>query len=102
MIKLSVFKNIKENYFVKNIIKFSLFSGLILFCSHVFADGTDLLAGTDGDLIKTVTGTGKTYLYIAELIFASVSFIKTRNPTIFLGVLALSVGFNVMLKIAGV
>jgi len=70
---------------------------------HAFAaEGIDLLAGTDADLIKTITGTGKTYLYISELIIASVGFIKTRNPMIFLGILALSVGFNVLLKIAGV
>lgn len=103
MIPLSFLNKIKHNITFKKIIKFSLFSGLMLACTYVFADeGKDLLAGTDADLIKTVTGTGKTYLYIAEIVIASVGFIKTRNPTIFLGILALSVGFNVLLKIAGV
>ena len=88
---------------MKKVLKPILFLGLFFASMHVFAaDGQDLLAGTDGDLIKTVTGTGKTYLYLAELIFASVGFIKTRNPTVFLGIVGLSVGFNVLLKIAGV
>lgn len=102
MINLSYLNSIKRNTILRKIIKFSLLSGLMLACTYVFAaEGKDLLEGTDADLIKTVTGTGKTYLYIAEIIIASVGFIKTRNPTIFLGILALSVGFNVVLKIAG-
>jgi len=87
---------------IKNLMKIGLTLGLLIFCVSVFADGTDLLKDTDADLISTVKGTGKTYLYIAELVIASIGFVKTRNPTIFLGILALSVGFNVLLKIAGV
>lgn len=105
IIMLSQFqiKKIKRDSVIKNLIRFSLLTGLMLLCRHAFAaDGTDLLAGTDVDLIQTVKGTGKKYIYIAELIIASIGFIKTRNPTVFAGILALSVGFNVLLKVAGV
>lgn len=73
---------------------------LMLVCRHAFAaEGTDLLAGTETDLIATIKGTGKKFLYAAELIIATYGFVKTRQPSVFMGILALSVGFNILLKI---
>jgi hypothetical protein len=95
-------KNTTGSKEMRRILTIATTVSLLLLTSHVFAEGTDLLQGTDGDLISTVKGTGKVYLYIAELITASITFIGTRSPKAFLGVLILSVGFNVLLKIAGI
>jgi len=94
--------NHKEKRKLKNMIKLLVIPGLLLTCAHVFAEGTDLLAGTEADLVAVIKGTGKTYLYVAELIVASFLAVKTRNPGVFLGVLGLAAGFNILLKMAGV
>lgn len=87
---------------LKNLLQFIFIPALMLMSMHAFADGTDLLQGTDANLISTIKGTGKTYLYLAEIVVACAGYVKTRNPMIFLGILVLAVGFNVLLKIAGV
>jgi hypothetical protein len=103
MIQLPFINESKPSSLIKKLMKLSLLSGLMLACTYAFAaEGRDLLEGTDADLIKTIHGTGQTYLYVAEIIIAAVGFIKTRNPTMFFGILVLSIGFNVLLKIAGV
>lgn len=87
---------------IKRLIHCMLFPALAFLSLTCFAEGKDLLAGTSEDLIKTVGSSGKTYLYIAEMIICAASFIKTRNPLVFAGVLILAVGFNVIFKIAGI
>jgi len=83
----------------KKIMFLSVFSALSLYCLDALADtGRDLLAGTDADIMSTIQGTGKKYLYLSEAVLASVGYLKTRQATAFLGIAALSVGFNVLLK----
>ena len=83
----------------KKIVFLSLLSAFSLYCLDAFADtGRDLLAGTDADLLSTIQGTGKKYLYLTEVVLASVGYLKTRQATAFMGIAALSVGFNVLLK----
>ena len=86
-------------------LKMILTLALMIFSSHVFASlgaGTDLLEGTENDLIKTVKGSGKTYMYLAEIIVSVMTYIGTRSPKAFLGMIILSVGFNGLLKVAGI
>lgn len=78
---------------------------LMFFWSHAFADsGSDPLAGTDASLIATLgsNGTGRKFLYLVEGIFATVTFIKTKNPMLFSGVVAIAVFLNILFKVAGV
>ena len=87
---------------LRNLFQSGVVLAVLFMCMRAFADGTDLLAGTEADLVATVKGTGKTYLYVSELIVASYLAVKSRSPAVFLGVLALSAGFNILLKMAGV
>jgi hypothetical protein len=59
--------------------------------------GTDLLKGTESDLLKTIGGTGKRYLYLAEGILATLTGILTRNWMALTGVIVIAVFVNVML-----
>jgi hypothetical protein len=95
-------KNVMGNKKAKKWLSCLLFVGLTLTLGTVFADGTDLLAGTSADLAKTITGEGKKYLYLSELVVGAIGFIKTRNPAIFIGIIILSVGFNALLTIIGI
>ena len=99
MLSLLKRKSVKQK--IKKAAPYVLFSVLSLVCFSAFAEGHDLLAGTDADLATTIQGTGKKYLYLTEIVMASIGFIKTRQPSAFLGILALSVGLNVLLKFAG-
>ena len=99
---LNRFFSQKLNLTFKNFLHFFIISILMLTCLSVYAEGKDLLAGTESDLVSTIQGTGKKYLYIAEVVIASIGFVKTRNPSVFAGIIALAAGFNVLLKVAGV
>lgn len=77
---------------------------LVGFVTRVFATdavGTDLLSGTDDNLIATLKGTGKKYIYITEGIVALLTGIITRNWLVCTGVIIVAVFFNIMLKMAG-
>lgn len=78
---------------------------LMFLWSQAFADsGSDPLAGTDASLIATLgsNGTGRKFLYLVEGIFATVTFIKTKNPMLFSGVVAIAIFLNILFKVAGV
>lgn len=75
---------------------------IALFSLHAHAEGKDLLAGTSDDLKKTIQESGKFYIYMAEMVMCAVTFVKTRNPLVFAGIIVLSIGFNIIFKIAGV
>jgi len=68
--------------------------------THAFAD--DLLKGTETNLVDTLNGTGKKYLYIAEGLMSLLLYIKTKNVMLLVGILIVSIFFNIMLKMAGV
>lgn len=78
---------------------------LVLCCifglsTHALAN--DLLSGTEANLVDTLNGTGKKYLYIAEGIVSLLIYIKTKNVIALIGIMVVAIFFNVMLKIAGV
>ncbi|MCE3237368.1 MAG: TraA [Gammaproteobacteria bacterium] len=72
-----------------------------VFSADATTGGTDLLAGTENNLVATLKGTGKTYLYIAEGILSLAVFIKTKNLLILGGILVVACFFNILLKVAG-
>ncbi len=59
--------------------------------------GTDLLANTSADLVATVFGEGKRYIYLGEGLFALMAYIKTRNLMVFGGIFIVSVFLNSIL-----
>lgn len=75
---------------------------LLCVCTNVFADDTDILAGTATGLTNTLKGTGKTYLYIAEGILSLAAYIKTKNLLFLAGIVVVATFFNIMLKVAGI
>jgi hypothetical protein len=79
-----------------------LSTGLILLSMHAFADnGSDLLQGTDDSFWTTLKGTGKKYIYGTEFILAIAAYIKSKNLLVFVGVIAIAVFFNILLKFVG-
>ncbi len=75
---------------------------LIALTTHAFADsGSDLLQGTDTSFWTTLNGTGKKYIYGTEFILAVATYIKSKNLLVFVGVIAIAVFFNILLKFVG-
>lgn len=66
---------------------------------NVFAVGHDILAGTDTDLMATVQGSGRKYLYLAEGITSIAAYMKTRNFFVLGGILVVALAFNMLLKV---
>jgi hypothetical protein len=66
-----------------------------------FADGDDLLKGTDAAWWATFNGTGKNYLYAGEGVIALLGFIKTRNPGVLIGIVVVAIFINIVLYFAG-
>src|SRR5262245_12516842 len=77
-----------------------LFISLMLTCMHVFAE--DLLKGTETNLVDMINGTGKKYLYISEFVVACLAWVSQRTVKAFFGVVILSIGANIILKIGGI
>lgn len=76
--------------------------GILLgICTHAFADGTDVLAGTTGDATATIQNTGKKWLYLIEGITALGAYIKTKNIFVLGGVAVIAIFLNIVLKLAG-
>jgi hypothetical protein len=82
--------------------KFILLGCFIALSAHALAEsGNDLLQGTDSSFWKTLNGTGKKYIYGTEFILAVATYIKSKNLLVFLGVIAIAVFFNILLKFVG-
>ena len=75
--------------------------GLMSICLGAFADGDDLLKGTDASWWATFNGTGKNYLYAGEGVIALIAFMKTRNPGVLVGIVVVAVFINIVLYFAG-
>jgi hypothetical protein len=81
---------------------------LLLVCllgiiSTCFAEGSDLLDGTGGDLIATLMGSRfKMFVYIGEGLLSLIAFIKTKNPLILFGIIVVAFFFNLILHVSGV
>ncbi len=85
----------KAIFFIKMIVL-----GILLFwCGHAFADNADILQGTTGSAEATVKGSLLTYFYIAETIVAIVGYVVSRKPTVFLGIVILSLFVNVVFSV---
>ena len=103
--QLTYFKNLSRDavsFFnrkkVRQALKVMAVLSLVGLATQVFAAGTDLLAGTEQDLIETIKGTGKKYIYMAEGVIALVTYIATKNIFLFFGIVVISIFFNVFLK----
>lgn len=73
------------------------------FCSASFADFShngDLLAGTSDQLIATLKGSGKHYVYLAEGLLSLAAYIRTKNILVLFGIVVVAVFFNLILKIS--
>ena len=70
---------------------------------YAFADdtGTDLLTGTEANLLKTLSGTGMKFVYLAEGIVSLAAYIKTKNLLVLSGVIVVSVFFNILIHVVG-
>lgn len=91
----------KHRNSIKSFIKYACIPIALLLFSHAFAAGKDLLEGTTDDLSATILGKGKTFIYLAEIVLSIIVFLKTRNPAVFIGIIIITIGFNVMIKLAG-
>lgn len=92
-----------SNFFIlhhKSIYRFLSAIGLLAFCTSSFA--TDLLQGQAQDLVDTINGEGKIFIYIVELIISIAVYMKTSNLTKFMGVIAIAIFINIALTFAGV
>lgn len=67
-----------------------------------YASGNDLLQSAEGDVTATITGSGKVLLYVGEMVAAIISFIATRKYTAFIGVVAIAIFIDVLMKVAGI
>lgn len=93
MRNFNLFKNIKSY------LKLATFICLLGFTMYALADnGRDYLQGTDASFWATLNGTGRKYIYGIEFIIAIGSYIKSKNLLVFLGIIAIAVFFNIMLK----
>jgi hypothetical protein len=81
--------------------KLMVLACLIMLATYAFADGSDLLQGTDTSFWTTLNGTGKKYIYGTEFILAVATYIKSKNLLVFVGVIVIAVFFNVLLKFVG-
>ena len=106
--QLTYFKNLSRDavsFFnrkkVRQVLKVMAVLSLVGLATQVFAAGTDLLAGTEQDLIETIKGTGKKYIYMAEGVVALVSYIATKNVFLFFGIIIVAIFINVWLSFIG-
>lgn len=89
-------KNIYPSLMMKGLFVIAIF----LMGTHL-AHAEDLLAGAFEDANQTFIGTGKKFIYLAEIIISIVGFIKTRNILIFSGCVIIAIFLNVGLRMVG-
>lgn len=95
--KLSINPVKLRTKFIFNI--FLAFSLMLFF--YNYANATDLLSGTTGDVMDTMKGSGRNWAYIVDGAISLGAFAKTKNPFVFFSVLAVAVGITVISKMAG-
>ena len=70
---------------------------------HGYADvtGTDFLNGTDTDITASFgsDSTIMTYIRIAEVMTSIIAYVKTKNPLIFVSVVILMIGIDVLFNV---
>lgn len=74
---------------------------LLMLCAYAYADGQDLLQGTDGTFWATYGGTGKKFLIGIEGVIGLATFMKTRNLMVFSGLLVVIIITLIVFKLAG-
>lgn len=81
--------------------KVMLALSLIGISCYAFADdiGTDLLAGTTANLVKTLSGTGMKFVYLTEGIVSLAAYIKTKNLLVLSGIVVVSIFFNIIIHV---
>ena len=75
----------------------------LLASMHGYASdgGTDFLSGTEGDITSSFgsDSTIMTYIRIAEVMTSIVAYVKTKNPLIFVSVIILMIGIDVLFNV---
>lgn len=84
----------------KSIYKYFASIMLFFYFGETFAGGSDLLAGTEAELLATLQGTGKKYIYLAEGILSIAAYIKTKNLLVLTGIIVVAMFLNIVIKFA--
>ena len=79
--------------------KVFLFLLMMLWLGDCFA--ADILQGLDTDAMDTLGGTGKTLIYLAEAVVATITYVKSRNIMVFVGTAVVFIAFNFLFKMIG-
>ena len=63
--------------------------------------GVDYLSGTEGDITSSFgsDSTIMTYVRIAEVMTSIIAYVKTKNPLIFVSVVILMIGIDVLFSV---
>ena len=63
--------------------------------------GTDFLQNTEGDITSSFgsDSTIMTYIRIAEVMTSIIAYVKTKNPLIFVSVVILMIGIDVLFNV---
>jgi len=88
---------LSSTYFKWSLVLLSLGLVLLFYQRGCFAAGTDYLAGTVDAAKTTLAGSGKKFMYIAEGTACIISFIMTRKPTVFIGIVVIAFFINSIL-----
>jgi len=94
MVKLKI-----QRYFQIDIGRVFLFLLMTLWLGNCFA--ADILQGLDVDAMDTLGGTGKTLIYLAEAVVATITYVKSRNIMVFVGTAVVFIAFNFLFKMIG-
>ena len=101
LIKIKEIYNLANKFFsdckVKTILQMLAVLSLASLTTYAFAVGVDLLSGTEENLVATISGSGKKYLYIAEGITGLIAGITTKNWAVLIGIIVVAVALNILL-----
>ena len=90
-----------SNNHSKIILPIKLILILCISCWFIDCFAADILQGLDVDAMDTLGGTGKTLIYLAEAVVATITYVKSRNIMVFVGTAVVFIAFNFLFKMIG-
>lgn len=75
---------------------------IVLCLSTQIAHADDLLKSAFDDANATFVGSGKKFIYLAEIVISIVGFMKTRNVMVLTGCVIIAIFLNLAMKIGGI
>lgn len=97
---------VKKKKLNKKALKKCLWVGsavLVVLClSTQIAHADDLLKSAFDDANATFVGSGKKFIYLAEIVISIVGFMKTRNVMVLTGCVIIAIFLNLAMKIGGI